>query len=201
MNGVVHTSTATHGLRHLRLHPPHMTDQARAHLKEIQIVPYARRGVRAPRPRRRHAQSAPRARGSCCSRTTASRRRADAARSVQPCGRSSGGLGAGVSPLPPARTGAEARLLNALRVRRGTAGCRPAAAATSGTAVSAIDLVGEVAGGSRRSSTRRAPGFAPAVRADTRASSEGRGVDLRARAALEGDARRSRRRGAFTHGR
>ena len=45
VNGVVHThSTATMAFGICGITPPHMTGQARGHLKEIQIVPYADAG-------------------------------------------------------------------------------------------------------------------------------------------------------------
>jgi L-fuculose-phosphate aldolase len=45
VNGVVHShSTATMAFGICGITPPHMTGQARAHLKEIQIVPYADAG-------------------------------------------------------------------------------------------------------------------------------------------------------------
>ncbi len=45
VHGVVHThSTATMAFGILGMTPPHMTGQARAHLKKIQIVPYADAG-------------------------------------------------------------------------------------------------------------------------------------------------------------
>ena len=45
VNGVVHThSTATMAFGIVGMTPPHMTGQARAHLKDIQIVPYADAG-------------------------------------------------------------------------------------------------------------------------------------------------------------
>ena len=45
VNGVVHThSTATMAFGITGMTPPHLTGQARAHLKEIQIVPYADAG-------------------------------------------------------------------------------------------------------------------------------------------------------------
>ena len=45
VHGVVHThSTATMAFGCCGIAPPHMTGQARAHLKEIQIVPYADAG-------------------------------------------------------------------------------------------------------------------------------------------------------------
>jgi L-fuculose-phosphate aldolase len=45
VNGVVHThSTATMAFGIVNMTPPHMTGQARAHLKQIQIVPYADAG-------------------------------------------------------------------------------------------------------------------------------------------------------------
>lgn len=45
VNGVVHThSTCTMAFGILNRTPPHMTGQARAHLKEIKIVPYADAG-------------------------------------------------------------------------------------------------------------------------------------------------------------